>query len=161
MDLRIVVDDLSGREIRELLAEHLREMHALTPAESVHALDLSGLQRPEVTCWTAWSEGKLLGCGALREIDPTHGEIKSMRTAPAYRGRGVAQQLLDHILEEARVRAYRRLSLETGSTAAFSSARRLYARSGFVTCGPFGEYREDPNSVFMTLVLGERPEGAA
>ena len=150
----IRLDDLSGPEIRALLEEHLRHMHEVSPAESVHALDLAGLRKPEITFWTAWSGKELLGCGALKELDPAHGEIKSMRTATAHRRQGVGRAMLEHILAEARARRYTRLSLETGAPEAFAPARRLYASFGFAYCGPFADYpADDPNSVFMTLTL--------
>lgn len=149
-------DDLSGPEIRALLAEHLQDMHANSPPESVHALDLDGLRRPEVSFWTAWAGDELLGCAALKELDPAHGEVKSMRTARQRRRGGVGRALLAHIVAEARTRAYTRLSLETGSMEAFAPARRLYESFGFGYCAPFGTYRPDPNSVFMTREL-ERP----
>jgi putative acetyltransferase len=151
--LHIHRDDLRGPEIRALLAEHLRDMHAQSPPESVHALPLDALRAPDVAFWTVWHDGDLLGCGALRELDAAHGEIKSMRTAAAQRGRGVARAMLRHILAEAQQRAYRRVSLETGAQAAFEPARRLYRGFGFVACAPFGDYLPDPNSVFMTLEL--------
>jgi len=150
---RIRRDDLSGAPVRALLAEHLRSMHALSPPGSVHALDLDKLRRPDVTFWTIWDDGQLLGCGALRELDATHGEIKSMRTAQAQRRRGVARVMLAHIVAQARARAYARLSLETGSMPAFEPAQQLYRQFGFSHCAPFGEYVEDPNSVFMTRLL--------
>jgi len=148
--MRIVHDDLSGPEIAALIGEHLADMHLHSPPESIHALGLEKLRRPDVTFWSAWEGEALVGCGALRELDATHGEIKSMRTAPAHRRKGVAAALLDHLLDEARRRGYRRVSLETGSMAAFEPARQLYARYGFVFCGPFGDYGPDPHSVFMT-----------
>lgn len=151
--MEIKVDDLSGEEVHELLREHLRNMHLHSPPESVHALDLDGLRRPDITFWTAWEGGELLGCGALKELDPRHGEIKSMRTAAAHLRRGVARRMLAHIVEEARRRGYRRLSLETGSAEAFGPARGLYADFGFAYCGPFDGYAEDPYSVFMTMEL--------
>lgn len=154
--MEIRLDDLAGVEIRALLAEHLRNMHEHSPPESVHALDLTGLRQPEVTFWTVWSDGELLGCGALKELTPAHGEIKSMRTASAHRRKGVARAMLEHIIAEARRRAYARLSLETGSMAAFEAARRLYESFGFEYCAPFGDYREDPNSVFLTRNLDGR-----
>jgi putative acetyltransferase len=150
----IRVDDLTGPEIRALLEEHLRNMHEITPPGSVHALDLSALRRPEITFWTAWSDGALLGCGALKEHDSTHGEVKSMRTATAHRRRGVSRGLLERIVTEARSRGYTRLSLETGSGEAFAPARRLYESFGFMYCAAFADYTEDPNSVFMSLLLG-------
>lgn len=150
----IRVDDLAGPEIRALLEEHLRSMHELSPPESVHALDLAALRRPEITFWTAWSNGALLGCGALKELDPAHGEVKSMRTADAHRRTGVGRAVLEHIIAVARTRSYARLSLETGSMEAFLPARRLYESFGFGYCAPFGDYAEDPNSVFMTRTLG-------
>jgi putative acetyltransferase len=151
MDIRR--DDLTSPAIHALLAEHLRNMYEITPAKSVHALNLDGLRRPEITFWSVWSDQELLGCGALKEIDAAHGEIKSMRTAQAHRGKGVARAMVTHIADEARRRGYRRLSLETGAFAAFEPAQRLYASMGFQRCGPFAGYIDDPNSVFMTLAL--------
>jgi putative acetyltransferase len=119
----------------------------------VHALDLEGLRRPEITFWTAWENGELLGCGALKELDSEHGEIKSMRTAARHLRKGVARKLLEHIIAEAQRRCYTRLSLETGSMEAFEPARRLYAGFGFAYCAPFADYVEDPYSVFMTREL--------
>lgn len=147
------VDDLCGSEITELLEEHLRCMARVSPPESRHALDLDGLRRPDVTFWSLWHGAELAGCGALKELDQQHAEIKSMRTAYAYQRQGVASRMLRHLMDEARRRRYRRLSLETGSMAYFEPARRLYASFGFDYCRPFGEYREDPNSVFMTRTL--------
>lgn len=165
LPMHIKQDDLTGAEIHGLLAEHLRDMHAISPRESVHALDLDGLRRPEITFWTIWSgDGRLLGCGALKEIDPGHGEVKSMRTVGARRRQGVGRAMLEHIVAVARSRSYTRLSLETGSMVEFAPARRLYERFGFEYCGPFAGYVEDPNSVFMTLVLAlavSHPKGAS
>lgn len=152
--LRILRDDLQGVAVVNLLHEHLRDCHASSPPGSVHALDLAALRAPGITFWSAWDAGELLGCGALRELDPAHGEIKSMRTATAHLRRGVAAAMLAHIIAEASRRGYRRLSLETGSMAAFEPARRLYAQHGFVECAPFPPYRDDPHSTFMTLELG-------
>ena len=151
--MQIRIDDLRGPEIAELLATHVAFCRATSPPESTHVLDLDALRSPEIMFWSAWDGAGLLGCAALKELDPTHGEVKSMHTAPRHRGRGVGLGLLEHIVGEARSRDYRRLSLETGSMAAFASARSLYARFGFVVCPPFGDYRLDPNSVFMTLEL--------
>lgn len=147
--MKIKVDDLSGSEVAELVMEHLQGMASISPPESMHAMNLDGLRRPDITFWSAWEEDELAGCGALKEIDKQHGEIKSMRTASSHLRRGVARGILQHIIEEARRRGYRRLSLETGSQAAFEPARRLYASFGFKYCGPFSDYIEDPNSVFM------------
>ena len=151
--MEIRVDDWSSPKIAQLLQEHLQNMRLLSPPESVHALDLEGLRKPEITFWSAWQESKLLGCGALKELDVRHGEIKSMRTASVHLRKGVAAGLMRHILEEAKRRSYRRLSLETGSMEAFAPARSLYTRFGFQLCGPFADYVEDPNSVFMTREL--------
>lgn len=151
MDIR--VDDLNGPEIAQLLQEHLQSMALHSPPESVHALDLQALRQPEITFWSAWQDGALAGCGALKELDPLHGEIKSMRTATLHLRKGVAVQLLAHIIKEAERRLYRRLSLETGSMEAFAPAHTLYAQFGFQRCGPFGTYVEDPYSIFMTREL--------
>lgn len=145
--------DLTDPRIVDLLGEHLRDMARHSPPESIHALDLSGLRRPEISFWTAWDGDDLLGCGALKQLDADYGEIKSMRTANAHRRRGVAAAMLRHLLGEAGTRSYRRLSLETGSMAAFEPARQLYASFGFAFCAPFADYIEDPNSVFMTRLL--------
>ena len=151
--MNIKIDDLNGHEIHELLREHLESMAVHSPPESRHALDIEGLRKPEITFWTVWEDGELLGCGALKELDPGHGEIKSMRTSSRHLRRGVAKNLLNHILEEAKRRGYSRLSLETGSMEAFEPARKLYAGFGFTYCEPFANYVEDPNSVFMTREL--------
>ena len=151
--MEIRVDDLRGPEIARLLQEHLDSMKLLSPPESVHALDLDNLCKPDITFWCAWQDKELLGCGALKEIDPTHGEIKSMRTASKHLRKGVAVGMLKHIIEEAHRRQYRRLSLETGTAEAFAPAHNLYTRLGFQTCGPFGGYIEDPHSVFMNRDL--------
>ncbi len=151
--MRIEIDDLSRPEIHALLEEHLHNMREMSPPESVHALDLDKLRSPDITFWTAWEGPVLVGCGALKELDRLHGEIKSMRTPEALRRKGAGRAMLTHILEQARARGYERLSLETGSFDAFKPARQLYESVGFVCCGPFGTYGEDPNSTFMTLRL--------
>jgi putative acetyltransferase len=151
--MHIEVDDLARRAVHDLLNEHLQSMHEQSPPESVHALDLESLREPGITFWTAWQDHVLLGCGALKELDAKHAEVKSMRTSQSHRRNGVAQAMLAHIIEVARSRSYERLSLETGSMEAFKPAQTLYARFGFSYCGPFNGYREDANSVFMTLRL--------
>jgi putative acetyltransferase len=152
-DLVVREDDLTGSDVVALLGQHLDDMHSHTPAESVHALDVDSLRADEVTFWSAWSGDTLAGCGALKQLDPTHGEIKSMRTADAFRGQGVATQVLTHLLGAARARRYRRVSLETGSNPPFAAARRLYERHGFTYSEPFADYEPDPWSVFMSLDL--------
>lgn len=151
--MHVELDDLSRPAVHDLLREHLGNMHELSPPESVHALDLSALRGPGITFWTVWDGPALLGCGALKEIDATHGEVKSMRTPRALRRRGAGRAVLARIVEEAHARGYARLSLETGSQEAFAPAQRLYASFGFTPCGPFGAYGPDPHSVFMTLAL--------
>ena len=140
-------------DVRALLREHLADMHATSPAESVHARDLDGLTGAGLTFVTAREDGVLLGCGALKRLTEELGELKSMRTTHAARGRGVASAVLVHLLAEARAAGLRHVSLETGTQAYFGAAHRLYARHGFVDCGPFGDYRLDPNSRFMTLAF--------
>lgn len=141
-------------DVLALLDEHLTDMFATSPAESVHALDHAALLDPRITFFTARdASGTLLGCGALSTLGPQEGEIKSMRTTAAARGRGVARSVLLAVLAEGRSRGLVRLSLETGAEDYFAAARRLYARHGFVECGPFGSYAEDPHSLFMTLEL--------
>lgn len=153
MDLLIRQDDLNGPEIAALLRTHLEHSAQHSPPESIHALNLEGLRAPDITFWAAWVDRTLVGCGALRQLSPAHGEIKSMHTVAAYRGQGIAARLLAFILDEARARRYSRVSLETGTMEGFAPARALYARFGFAPCAPFGSYREDPNSVCMTLRL--------
>jgi len=147
-------DDLRGPEIIAILQSHLDHVALHSPPESIHALDLDGLRAPDVTFWSVWQDAELVGCGALKELDPTHGEIKSMRTAAAHLRKGVGAAILAHMLDVARRRGYRRVSLETGGVEAFAPARALYARFGFEPCGPFADYVEDPFSVYMTLWLG-------
>ena len=151
--MRIIVDNLQGPEIIALLQEHLAEMRSVSPPESVHALDLAGLRQPDITFWSVWLGSDLAGCGALKRLSSHHGEIKSMRTAGHHKRKGIAARMVRHILDEAARRDYRRLSLETGSQPHFAPARALYASFGFQPCGPFGDYRDDPNSIFMTKVL--------
>ncbi|MBD2091751.1 GNAT family N-acetyltransferase [Microcoleus sp. FACHB-1515] len=151
--MEVRIDDLSGSEIAEFLEEHIRDMKSVSPPESKHALDLEGLRKPEITFWTVWESNQLIGCGAIKELDANHAEIKSMRTSVEYRGKGVASMLLEHILNEAKLRGYRQISLETGSMPFFEPARNLYAKYGFEYCAPFSTYKEDPNSVFMTKAL--------
>jgi putative acetyltransferase len=151
--MHIELDNLSRPAVHALLNEHLRGMSSLSPADSVHTLDIAGLRQPDITFWTAWSGFDLLGCGALKELSSTHGEIKSMRTAAEHLRKGVARAVLAHIVDEARRRSYHRLSLETGSMQAFQPAHRLYLEFGFTFCGPFADYIEDPHCVFMTRTL--------
>ncbi len=151
--MRIEIDDLSRPEIHALLNEHLQSMYALSPPESVHALDLDKLRQPDITFWSVWDGAVLLGCGALKELTPKHGEIKSMRTPDALRRKGAGRAILAHIMETARSRSYERLSLETGPMNGFKPARDLYESFGFSYCGPFGDYVEDPYSAFMTISL--------
>lgn len=148
--MEIKLDKIDDTAVITLLREHLADMHATSPPESVHALDLDGLRDPAVTFWVGWEGEAAIGCVALKELDPVHGEIKSMRTAAQARKRGVGSQLLEHVIGEAARRGYTRLSLETGSQAFFEPARRLYAKFGFEECYPFADYTLDPNSVFMT-----------
>jgi putative acetyltransferase len=151
--MRIELDDLLRPEVRALLREHLTNMYELSPPESVHALDVDGLRGSDVTFWTVWEGPVLMGCGALKELHPTHGEVKSMRTPAHQRRRGAGRAVLTHIVAEARARGYKRLSLETGSMDAFKPAQKLYESFGFVYCGPFGSYKPDPYSAFMSLEL--------
>jgi putative acetyltransferase len=151
--MEIRVDNLHGPEIIALLQEHLRCMERVSPPESRHALNLDGLRKPGITFWTIWDGSTLAGCGALKELNSGHGEIKSMRTASTHLRKGVASQMLRHLTHEAKHRNYQRLSLETGSMPYFEPARKLYGGFGFIYCGPFASYVEDPNSVFMTMQL--------
>lgn len=151
--MHIKEDDLSGSEIRALLETHFAGMLANSPEGSCHFLDFEGLNAPDVTFWSIWDGQALAGCGALKEIDGEHGEIKSMRTHADHLRKGVGAKMLTHIISEARERGYRRLSLETGSTEAFIPALAMYEAHGFQYCPPFGDYVEDPFSRFMTLAI--------
>jgi len=157
MQLTFRLDDLSGFEVQDLLHAHLDTMAEHSPPESRHALDLSGLQAPDVTFWSVWDGETLVGVGALKELDPQHGEIKSMHTVKARRGQGIAAHMLEHIMKEASARGYQRLSLETGSMAAFAPAHALYEKYGFTDCPPFANYQLDPHSTFMTLEVARPP----
>lgn len=146
-------DDLSGNEIFELLQQHLEDMKATSPPESKHALDLDGLKDPSVKFWTIWDGKSLAGCGAFKKIDEDHAEIKSMRTSSTYKNKGVASKLLIHMVEQAKKYGFKTLSLETGSMGYFVPAHCLYKKHGFKFCGPFADYKKDPNSKFMSLNL--------
>lgn len=152
-DWRIVKDDLSHPAVLGLLELHLRSAHENSPPGSVFALDLAGLRDPAVTLWTAWEGEDLLGMGALKQLDATHGEVKSMRTVPAHLRRGVAAALLEYLIVEARGRGYRRLSLETGSNAPFAAAHALYRRAGFIDCAPFADYHDTVFAQYFTKSL--------
>ena len=153
LSVDIKVDDLTDPRIAALLQEHLDDMYRTSPPESVHALDLGKLREPEITFWSVWNGPDLVGCGALKHLDAEHAELKSMRTPNAYRRKGIGKIILEHILNEARRRGYRYISLETGSMDFFAPARRLYASYGFEPCKPFADYWDDPNSYFMTRDL--------
>lgn len=146
-------DDLTGTEVAALLTLHLSEMHAWSPACSVHAMPIDRLRADDVTFYSVWDGDQLAACGAIKHLGASHGELKSMRADPAYRGKGAGKAVLLHLLELARQRGYTRLSLETGSTAPFEPARGLYKAHGFADCGPFADYPLDPFSVFMTRCL--------
>jgi putative acetyltransferase len=150
----IAVDDPRAADVHSLLSRHLEFARATTPPEDVHALDLDGLVDPAVTFCSARRDGELLAIGALKELDATHAELKSMHTAAAARRTGVGRAMVDHLLGVARTRGYERVSLETGTMEAFEPARALYEASGFTTCGPFDGYRPSPSSAFMTRVVG-------
>ena len=149
-------DDLRGAQTIALLEAHRQNMFEHSPPEYVFALDLEGLRQPEITFWSAWESDEILGCGALKELGTTQAELKSMRTVAAHLRKGVAAKILEHIIAVGRSRGYTHLYLETGTAAAFKPAHALYERHGFVTCGPFGDYLEDPHSVFMCLDLADR-----
>ncbi|MEN2788172.1 GNAT family N-acetyltransferase [Sphingomonas oligophenolica] len=151
--MRIVRDDLTHPDVVALIELHLRSAFENSPPGSVFALDLSGLRDPAVTLWSAWDGEALLGMGGLKQLDAGHGEVKSMRTAPAHLRRGVAATMLDHLIAEGRRRGYSRLSLETGSNAPFAPARAMYERAGFTSCGPFADYRDEAFSRYYTLTL--------
>ena len=149
----IKIDDLRGPEIAQLLQEHLDHMYSVSPAASVHALDIEALRHPDITFWSAWEGDQLCGCGAIKKINAEYAELKSMRTAKAYQRRGVALQILNTVIIEAKSRGYQKLYLETGAQAAFIPARTMYLNRGFTRCEPFEGYIHDENSVFMSFIL--------
>lgn len=153
MEPTIIEDNLSGAEVQALVAFHLAEMHKNSPACSVHALALDKLREPGVTFWSAWIGADLAAIGAMKQLDPTHGELKSMRAAPAFLRQGLGEVMLRHLIAQGSARGYRRLSLETGSGTPFEPAIGLYRKHGFAECGPFAGYTLDPFSTFMTLAL--------
>ena len=153
MNIVVRQDDLSSVESQSIVREHMAGMLQNTPLESVHALPLHKLQQDHVTFWTAWVGSVLCGCGALQRLDHKQGEVKSMRTREKFLRQGVGQAVLSRIVAEAQSRGWERLSLETGSAASFAAARSMYMKNGFEICGPFGDYKLDPHSVFMTKQL--------
>jgi putative acetyltransferase len=156
VSVRVVVDDLSSAASQALIAEHLAGMQQFSPPGSVHALDLQRLRTPDVTFWTAWIGDELCGCGALKALDATSGEVKSMRTRSAHLKRGVGQAVLSEIMRTATARGYSRLFLETGTGAAFDAAHALYRKNGFVPCGAFGDYAATDFNCFMAKALEQR-----
>ena len=153
MKIDIRIDDLSIEESQSIVREHMAGMLANTPIESVHALPLDKLKQPNITFWTAWIGSELCGCGALQRLDAQHGEVKTMRTRAKFLRKGVGQAVLSHIVNHATDTGIKRLSLETGSSDVFWAARAMYLKNGFGICGPFGDYKLDPYSVFMTKLL--------
>ena len=151
--MRIQPDDLTGPEIAALLQEHLNDMNVVSPPESKHALDLTGLKASDISFWTIWQQQQLAGCVALKQLNSTQGEIKSMRSATAFRGQGIGKLLLQYVVSEAKNRGYQQLYLETGAMDYFAPARALYSSFGFECCEPFAQYKADPNSVFMCKQL--------
>ncbi|OCH15951.1 acetyltransferase [Aliivibrio sp. 1S165] len=152
MDIKI--DDLNGGEVVQLLKEHLEDMYATSPPESVHALDVNALKVPEITFFSCWEDDQLLGCAAIKELDSNDAELKSMRTANNARNLGVGTLLLKHVLKVSSDKGYNKISLETGSQEFFKPARNLYEKFGFQYCAPFADYKPDPHSQFMSCTLG-------
>lgn len=157
MELQIRLDDLSDPRIAVFLEEHLADMRRVSPPESVHALDLAALRQPAIRFWSAWlpraGGEELVGTAALKRLDGEHAELKSMRTVARLRGLGIGRGLLDHVIAQARAAGVRRLSLETGTQPFFAPAHALYLAHGFTDCAPFGSYRPDPHSRFMTRAI--------
>lgn len=151
--MEIIIDDLSSGEVLLLLEEHLSDMYATSPAESVHALDVIALKAANITFFSAWINDCLAGCVAIKQLTPLEAELKSMRTSHPFRSKGVASKLLQYVLNFAQQQGYKTLSLETGTQAYFAPARNLYKKYGFKDCGPFSSYQLDPNSHFMTRNL--------
>jgi putative acetyltransferase len=152
-DEQIAVDDPRADDVRALLVRHLAFMHAQSPPEDVHALDVEGLLDPAVTFLSVRRDGVLIALGALKRLDGEHAEVKSMHTVEAMRGKGIAAAMVTHLIALARIQGFRRLNLETGTSAAFAPARALYAKAGFRSCGPFADYVNSAHSCFMTLDL--------
>ena len=153
MPILVRLDDLSSPDVQALISEHLAGMHGNSPPGHVHALAIEGLRRPDIAFWSAWQDNLLCGCGALKELGPESGEVKSMRTRPASLRQGVGQAVLEEIVRTARRRNYASLFLETGTGDAFAAAHALYLRNGFSWCGPFGEYEATEFNVFMVKRL--------
>ena len=153
MSITIQSANLDTSEFAALIDTHADLMLSLSPPGSCHFLPMDGLRTPDVTVWEMRDGDGLIGCGALQELSPTHGEVKSMHTLSVHRGAGLGRKMLNHVLSVAKARGYTRLSLETGSMEGFKPSRTLYRSVGFEICPPFGDYVEDPNSVFMTLAL--------
>ncbi|QFT89546.1 putative N-acetyltransferase YsnE [Bacillus sp. THAF10] len=156
--MQIKIDKIEEQVVIDFLKDHMYQLSLESPPESNHYLGIDELKREDVTFWTAWEDGELLGCGAIKEIEAGHGEVKSMRTSSKHLRKGVGKQILLRIIESAKLRGYHRISLETGSLQAFIPAQKLYESCGFTYCAPFADYQEDPNCVFMTLLLEENSE---
>ncbi len=151
MDLVFAIDDPRADDVRALLIKHLEFARSVTPLCHVHALDVEGLLDPAVTFFSVRRGGVLLGVGALKQLDASHAELKSMHVSETARGQGVGRAMVDHLLVVAADQGYRRVSLETGTMDAFAPARGLYEKVGFVQCEPFGEYSANTDSTCMTI----------
>ena len=156
-ELVVAVDDPEAVDVRALLGRHLAFARQHSPPEHVHALEVAGLKDPAVTFYSARRDGRLLAVAALRRLDASHAELKSMHTVEAARGRGIGEAMVRHLLAVALEQGYRRMSLETGTMDAFGAARRLYRRIGFQDCEPFGEYTDNPYSTCMRIELLTAP----
>ena len=154
----ISIDDPRAKDVADLLDRHLAFARSHSPPEDVHALDMAALLDDAVPFFSFRLNGELLAVGALQQLDEEHGELKSMLTTQEARSRGIGRAMVDHLVGVAYARGLHRVSLETGSTAAFAPARSLYTRAGFSPCGPFGDYSPSPNSTFMTRILYDRDQ---
>lgn len=153
VSMKIIIDDLTNEQSQGLIGLHLADMAGNSPPESMHALSVDGLKQADMTFYSAWEGSEIMGCGALKELSQTEAELKSMRTVEKHLRKSVAAAILQRIIDDAIERGFTTLSLETGSMDAFKPAHRLYERFGFIACGPFSQYKEDLNSVFMTKEL--------
>ena len=154
--LKSIEGNFNNPEVHELLIRHFIELRSVSPEGSAHVLDIAGLKVPSIKFWSLWDKNDLMGIGALKFLDKEHGEFKSIRVNDKFRGKGNSPKVINHLINEAKILKIKKLSLETGAGDFFLAARKLFNKCGFKTCEPFSHYKNDINSVYMTMLISNK-----
>ena len=153
--MKSVEGNFENPEVNKLLVKHFKELRSVSPADSCHVLDIAGLKNPNIKFWSFWEENQLIGCGALKFLDKEHGELKSIRVNDTFRKKSYGIKVIQHLIFEAKKLNIIKLSLETGAGNFFAPARKLFEKSGFKSCEPFAEYKKNPDSCYMSLLINK------